>query len=203
MATAAGGQVTAAGDNMFLAEAVAVGAIVARGSTANFNVSYDDSLGANGIALADAVLAMCEADYARLRTWFGNPSVASLPFDVSIVPGSGGASHATCAATGISVNAFNGTDQELARMLVAAEVDEVLMAAAGNWNCGASPGEGLSRVLAAELHPDHGSATAQLFLTANFWLDHGRPDWITNTDPSDRHYASIGCATFVPELASL
>ena len=63
---------------------------------------------------------------------------------------------------------------------------------------GTVPGEGLSRVLAAELHLDHGCATAQLFLTANFWLDRGRPDWITNTDPSDRHSASIGCATLFP-----
>src|SRR6516165_9329324 len=34
-----------------------------RGSTANFNVYYEDALGSNGPVLADAVLATCETEY--------------------------------------------------------------------------------------------------------------------------------------------
>ncbi|MFJ2577160.1 hypothetical protein [Kitasatospora aureofaciens] len=167
---------------------------VQRGSTPHFVVSYDDSLGANGAALADAVLATCEAHYARLQHWFGGLTPNGLPFDVSIIPGSGGASHATCLATAMNCDAFDGTDAELLRMLVVAEADEVFMATAGNWDCGSSSGEGLSRVLAAECHPLL-SSTARGFLSAGYWLDNGRPDFVTQTDPTDRNYLSIGCAT--------
>ena len=42
-----------------------------RGATANFTVAYDKSLGTQGPTLADGVLANCEADYNRLRDYFG------------------------------------------------------------------------------------------------------------------------------------
>jgi hypothetical protein len=42
-----------------------------RGSTSNFTVAYDKSLGNQGPTLADGVLANCEADYNRLRDYFG------------------------------------------------------------------------------------------------------------------------------------
>jgi hypothetical protein len=51
-----------------------------QGATTNFVVFYAASLGDNGPALADAVLATCESDYARLQTWFGNIAIANLPF---------------------------------------------------------------------------------------------------------------------------
>jgi len=70
---------------------------------------------------------------------------------------------------------------------------EVFEAASGKgWKCGASPGEGLSRVLATELYP------AQLngFVSSNSWLNApGRPDFVSNSDPTDTNYVSIGCAT--------
>jgi hypothetical protein len=59
---------------------------VRRGVTAHCVVTYDQSLGANGQSLADAVLAGCEADYKRLQRWFGNISIGNLPFDVFITP---------------------------------------------------------------------------------------------------------------------
>jgi hypothetical protein len=42
-----------------------------RGSTPNFTVAYDKSLGSQGPALADGVLANCEVDYSSLRDFFG------------------------------------------------------------------------------------------------------------------------------------
>jgi hypothetical protein len=83
-------------------------------------------------------------------------------------------------------------DGDLANFLNCAEVSEVLMAAqAEGWNCGASAGEGLSRVLATELHP----ASLSLFVSAPRWLNSARPDWVTQTEGTDRDYVSIGCAT--------
>jgi hypothetical protein len=63
-------------------------------------------------------------------------------------------------------------------MLDVAEADEVMMAAQdAGWNCGASAGEGLSRVLATERYP----AELDGFASGAFWLDSNRPDWVTNT----------------------
>jgi hypothetical protein len=139
-----------------------------RGNTANFRVSYEDALGASGPVLADAVLATCEADYASLRTWFGGLTPGGLPFTVFVVTGTFGAYHASCAATELHLAAFDGTNADLVRMLMVAEADEVMMAAQNvGWDCGASHGEGLSRVLSTEIYP------AQLngFATAASWLE--------------------------------
>jgi hypothetical protein len=78
-------------------------------------------------------------------------------------------------------------------MLVVAEEVEVFSALqARGWDCGASNGEGLSRVLATELY----SASLNGFNSASTWLDTaGRPDFINNNDPTDRNYISIGCST--------
>jgi hypothetical protein len=170
---------------------------VTQGSTAHFIVSYDNSLGANGAALANAVLATCERDYETLRGYFGEITPAGLPFTINIVPGSGGAGHASCLATTISCDAFTGTNGDLVRMLVVAEADEVFMAnQAGGWDCAASNGEGLSRVLATQIYP------AQLdgFKTADSFLNSSRPDWVTNNDPTAGtgggfNAVSIGCST--------
>ena len=125
------------------AEALAaLGPYTKQGSTANFDVYYDNSLGANGQNLANAVLANCESDLFALRGWFGG--VTPGRFSVYIDPGSFGAYHANCAATEIHCAAFGGTDGALVNMLNVAEDDEVMMADQGaGWNCGASAGEGL------------------------------------------------------------
>ena len=174
-----------------LAEAlVGLGPYTLRGSTANFSVYYDNSLGTQGQNLADAVLASCEWDLFKLRGWFGE--VAAGPFTVYIDPGSFGAYHASCAATELHLAAFAGTDGALENMLNVAEVDEVMMNNQGaGWNCGASAGEGLSRVLATQRYP----ASLDGFASAASWLNSARPDWVSQTEGTDRDYVSIGCAT--------
>ncbi len=163
-----------------------------RGKTAHFVVSFDKRLGANGAKLADAVLATCERDYTALQGDFGGITPAGLPFKILIVPGNGGASHATCLATEIRCDAFTGKDSDLMRMLVVAETDEVFMAnQAAGWDCGASNGEGLSRILGAELYP----ASLDGFATGAAWLDSNRPDFVSRTDPTDINFVSTGCAT--------
>lgn len=66
-----------------------------------------------------------------------------------------------------------------------------MAAQAAGWNCGASAGEGLSRVLATELHP----ASLGRFATAAQWLNSTRPDFVSQTEGTDRDHVSIGCAT--------
>jgi hypothetical protein len=162
-----------------------------RGATANFNVFFEDALGANGPVLADAMLATCERDLAALQNTFGDLTIPGLPFSVYIVTGDFGAYHATCAATELHCAAFDGTNADLVRMLMVAEADEVCMAAQGvGWNCGFSNGEALSRVLATNAYP------AQLdgFASAASWLNSNRDDYVNQNDETDQNYVSIGCA---------
>lgn len=162
-----------------------------RNKTANFNVFYENGLGDNGPVLADGVLASCEAEYAQLQGLFGGIVPAGLPMSVYVVAGDFGAYHATCAATEMHCAAFDGSNVDLVRMLVVAEEVEVFSAAQGGWNCGASTGEGLSRVLATLLYPSQLNG----FTSAASWLDTpDRPDFVNNTDPTDQNYVSIGCA---------
>jgi hypothetical protein len=169
---------------------VKLGPYTRRGGTANFVVFFDNSLGANGQNLADAVLANCEQDFAQLRNWFGG--INAGPFAVYIDPGYSGAWHANCAATDLHCDAFYGTDSALVNFLNVSEADEVFMAVQNaGWNCSASNGEGLSRVLATERYP----AELDGFASGAYWLDSNRPDWVSNTEPTDGDYVSIGCAT--------
>jgi len=181
------------------AAAAAVGDVFTqRGVTENFVVSYAASLGDNGPTLADAVLATCEADFARLQDWFGNIPIAGLPFNVFIQSGRNGASHATCADTGLFCDAFTGTDADLVRSLVVAEADEVFMDnQAAGWNCGFNNGEALSRVLAAEIYPAELTppGTGVTFASGEAYLDSSRDDFINQNDRTDTNFPSIGCGT--------
>ncbi len=166
---------------------------ITQGSTAHFTVAYDSTLGNNGINAAKYLLQYCESDFQVLQNEFGGITPASLPFQVQLTPGNGGASHATCLATTISIGANSGSGLDFMRQLLIAEEDEVFMASFGHgWNCGASNGEGLSRVLANDLTP---GAEPANFMSAATWLDTpGRPDWVDNTENTDRDYVSIGCS---------
>jgi hypothetical protein len=170
--------------------------MVVRGNTANFVVAYDDSL-ANGPALADAVLLQCEPDLAAMSTLFGGlmPVAASLPFHVNLIPGGGGAGHPSCLATTITCFIYSGSDAIGVPKLVDAEVVEVLEATqALGFDCAASNGEALSRVMPGVLDP----SVRFRFSVGNSWLNStapSRPDWVTNTEPTDTNLVSIGCGT--------
>jgi hypothetical protein len=85
---------------------------------------------------------------------FGGLTPDNLPFRVYITPGYEGASHSSCDDTGLYCDAFDANDGVLMRYLVVAEADEVFMDSQDRgWMCGASNGEGLSRVLAADAYP--------------------------------------------------
>ena len=144
---------------------------IQQGTTTHFVVTYDSTLGAAGVLLADAVLQECEADYSAMVAVFGGAQPNPLPIVIRLDPGFGGASHATCAATELHLQVFNGNNGDFANFLDVAELSESFMAAQGMWNCGDSSGEGLSRVLATERYP------AQLngFASVPRWLNGAVP----------------------------
>ena len=147
--------------------------MIQAGQTTNFVVSYDSSLG-NGLAIAQSVLVSCEPDLATLSTLFGGimPPAASLPFQIMLVPGGGGASHPGCASTAISVYCNVNTDPVGVPAIVVAEEAEVFMAVQNlGVNCGYSNGEALSRVMATVLYPTR----RWLFSVGNGWLNSANP----------------------------
>lgn len=157
------------------------------GNTKRFALYYDPTVTA-GPSLCAALSLTCEADLSALETKFA--TTAPSAFSLYVDTGTFGAYHNTCADTGLHLAAFDGTNQDLVRMLMVAEADEVMMATQGKgWNCGDSAGEALSRVLSTDAYP------AQLgeFASAPTWLQGSRGDWITQSDPTDQNYESIGC----------
>jgi len=167
--------------------------ITQAGNTTHFDVSYLTSLGKKGADLADAILQNCERDYATLEQVFGGLTPEGLPFIVQITSDNTGASHSSCMGTDISVGGKSGSNVDFIRSLLVAEADEVFMANFGHgWNCGASNGEGLSRVLANDIYkgvepPD--------FISSDVWLNlNPRPNFVDHTEPTDTDYNSIGCS---------
>lgn len=165
--------------------------------TPHFKVSVDPGLGHVGTQIASSLLQMCEHDYATLQGFFGGITPAALPFQLIVTAGADGASHASCQSTTLSIGARSGPVGFM-RSLVIAEEDEVFQANFGHgWDCGASNGEGLSRVLANDMVP---GVEPQGFVSPPVWLDGPsdagvlREDWVSQTDATDVNYFSIGCS---------
>ncbi|MCU7756878.1 hypothetical protein N7988_28025 (plasmid) [Bacillus cereus] len=163
------------------------------GDTENFHVYYNPELGSNGITLSDGVLSVCERDYNTIVSFFGGLSAG--PFNIIISPGIQGAYHHSCSGTDIycGVKTTPHLDIDFTRLVAVAEIVEVFSAVQNRgWDCGASNGEGLSRVLAAEIYP---KALTGGLVTAPIWLDESdRPNYIDNNDPTDTNPISNGCS---------
>jgi len=164
------------------------------GSTPHFRVYYQPALGSAGAEVAEGVLAACESDFTKLRAWFGGIVPSSFPFNVIIakLPG-GGAYHYGCAGVDIycDVRLTPSVDPLFTEFLNIGEIVEVFGAAFGaGWGCKRSKGEGLSRVLAAQLYPSEVGEYA----TAHYWLDGARPDFVNATATTDTNPVANGCA---------
>jgi hypothetical protein len=163
------------------------------GNTDHFDVSYLTSLGRRGADLASAILQNCERDYDTLSRIFDGLTPEGLPFIVQITSDSTGASHSSCMGTDISVGGESAANVDFIRSLLVAEADEVFMVNFGHgWDCGASNGEGLSRVLANDIYKGVEPAD---FISSNVWLNlDPRPNYVDRTEPTDTDYNSIGCS---------
>ncbi len=170
-----------------------------RGQSAFFQVYYDDALGsATGAALADGVLAQCDADYEAIYEIFGSvmPPLPMTCIVSTFGDAMGGGYHYSCLdnvlyVTGQALAPPNTPDVATALAVLVAEEVEVFSAAQGlGWNCGDTNGEGLSRVLAEELY----SGVLDYFHTADAWLDSSRPDYVSNGVGNDTDPFSNGCS---------
>lgn len=172
------------------------------GVVGNITVSYDSSLGAEGLALAQQLLSSVSGPYNDMQTFFG---ITGGAVQVVIAPlsgnndGSGGAYHYGCDFTTGGVlyldatfasTTVNPLDLEVG--LYVAELSESFMGPqGGGWVCGSSNGEGLSRFCAEQETP---AGTLDAFITGPSWAQAGFPDWVTNTESTDQDAVSTGCA---------
>lgn len=167
--------------------------VTLEGKTQHFQVYYQTGF-LSGPAIADGVLATNEGDLHTLEGFFGGLALPTLPMNIIVAPGIGGAYHYGCGAVDLYCDGDTSANPDVdhTRLLIVAEEVEVFEDAQGKgWDCGASNGEGLSRVLATELYP----AELDGFATAASWLDFpDRPDWVGRTNPTDTNAVSNGCA---------
>ena len=161
-----------------------------RGQTPNFSVHVDPRLGPDGKRDADDVLARCEADYAAVSSYFSGLSAG--PFSVVLFSNPNGAYHLTCSAIDLFCDArVSPADGTYSEFLTVAEFVEVFEAIQSRgWDCGMSNGEGLSRVLATDAHPN----ALQGFATAANWLDSSRSDYVDRNSPTDTDSVANGCS---------
>ncbi|HEV2487950.1 MAG TPA: hypothetical protein VGT08_20690 [Terracidiphilus sp.] len=172
------------------------------GVVGNITVSYDPSLGSQGLTLATHMLGVVSGPYQQMQSNF---ATAGSAITVVVAPlsgkndGSGGAYHYGCdfKSGGVlyldatfAVTTGNPLDLEVA--LYIAELSECFMGAQNKgWGCGYSNGEGLSRYLAENCSP---GVIPSWGITGPSWASAGFPDWVSKTEQTDGDYASTGCA---------
>lgn len=175
------------------------------GETAHFFIRYDQTIGAHAAARAQAVLATCESDLAKVAYYLpysmgggGDPYISDHRIVVQVVDlidNRGGANNSHTGSVHpfhtIKIGAINSSGGEIsddfARFLFIAELAEVLMLAYG-WNPGVSSGEALSRVMAEQLYP------AQASTVVNAWFSDParRYTYIVQDEFSDKNFVTFG-----------
>src|ERR1700735_5164309 len=161
------------------------------GATAHFNIWVQPALGGSGTAAGAALLARCEADYARLRLQFGGLDLAVTPVNVILADLGGlGAYHLGGAGADLYCGLRSQAPAHAASFAFASQLAELFQSAQqAGWTCERSAGESLSRALAASLYPGR----LRRFATAHQWLDSARPDFVNVSAPSDTNPVATGC----------
>jgi hypothetical protein len=177
------------------------GAVSVALSSGHINVSYLPGVGQFGPHIAAICHQNAEEDREALARLFD----IELPdFNIIVAPlshfldGSGGAFHRTCKSGEIYCDAVVTPRLQplVTCALAVAEMVEVCEAVQGaGWDCGATNGEGLSRVLATALrYPTYKGILDNQFAVAHHWLDSFRPDYVNGTIHNDTEPLSNGCA---------
>ena len=167
-------------------------ALLVAGSTTNFYVRYQDTDGPLALAVAQAVLAQCESDLAKLTALIPWKGTFAPVVDVQILNDAQGPGFGAGDNNGfipgeqsrIRINPFSApgvriTD-DYAGFVFSAEAAELLMGSFG-WDAGSSQGEALSRVMAETLHP----ASTAVWIDLWMRFPSPRPDYISQNAPHD------------------
>jgi len=172
------------------------------GSTQEFLVTFASETDLDALARAQAILETCESDLDQLQVWFKTDFRAGSPNGIWV--------HVDSIGGGASNNGYDSSQSprifvldtaqpavrdEFARFLFVAELAEVLMDFTGyGWNRSFSSGEGLSIVMATELHGS-GYYVSNKGPRIQNWLNASpRPNWVSVTEQSDKDFVSFSCA---------
>ncbi|HEY2527210.1 MAG TPA: hypothetical protein VGJ20_04545 [Xanthobacteraceae bacterium] len=172
------------------------------GSTPEFLVTFASETDLDALARAQAIVESCESDLDQLQVWFNTDFRAGSPHGIWV--------HVDSIGGGASNNGYTSDQSprifvldtaqpairdEYARFLFVAELAEILMDFTGyGWNRGFSSGEGLSIVMATELHGPGYYGSNQGPRIQNWLNANPRPDWVSATEQTDRDFVSFGCA---------
>jgi len=173
--------------------------------TANFRIFYEATL-PNGLANAIQFSKTVENDFWHLTNWFGGTTAfgpgnrVNVRFIYEGISGSDNYGYSSDGSTILNLNgapSANPVDQVI-RMHFVAEFSEVLMSynnqrGPTTWEASKSHGEGLSQFCAYMMAP----AGYNAFYGPGFentWLKSTHPDWVSNTENTDKIPLSYGCA---------
>lgn len=181
------------------------------GKTTNFSINYQTEL-SDALGRAKALKATCDADFERLRHWFGIKDGFGPSNRVKLIIdradyGSNSGYH-TDGSSSILINAFDGSGSvyvdDAVRAIFVGEMTEILMSynimvpgRSPSWQPLCSDGEGLSRVAAAIFYSDAYYSilvSDEVGPPVNKWLLGSRTDWISKRKLSDVDVESYGCS---------
>ena len=171
-------------------------ALINAGETTHFTINYDGTVGAPALAVANAVLATCEADLLKLSEFLpfargaGRDPFLDPKIEVRILNDQvNGPGFNTAANFGfnigqqclIIINPFSANavriSDDSAGFLFVLEMSELLMGFYG-WDAGTSQGEALSHVSGDITHPASANNVVDQWLS---W-PRPRPDWISRNE---------------------
>ncbi len=180
--------------------------------TTNFILQYDDSL-EDSEKRAAALALVVESEFTALTQWFGITDGFGAGHKISVklqMPSVAGAlgDNGGYDAAYIEIFPQGGTPDDTGTLIVqhvfVAEFVEILMDkrdGGATWNPGYSNGEGLSQFCADLRFPDNDVRVNAWLETwsvdpgdPNWTMAPPRPDWISNTEKTDRNIVSFGCA---------
>ena len=165
--------------------------LVGSSPSGRLTVYVDPSLGQPGLQNAQDLVNDGDRVFDANNAIFGPPGgpVSVIVFALGgATDGTGGADHMGCdyvSGAAIEVCASFGSSARVSA-LFEAELSECSM---GGNLCGVSTGEGLSRWCAAAISNNALSD----FATAPTWAQDGMPNYVDQTDPTDRSADSTGC----------
>jgi hypothetical protein len=164
------------------------------GNTAHVTILSAVPLGNNGWMIGEGMLRHVEDDFLHIEKLFGVPLPAMNIVLAPLSPnsnGTGGAYHYGCGVVDLYCDVqFNPNNIWTSLALFVAEAVEVASATQNlGWDCGATNGEAISRVIAERIHP----VVLDGYSTASSWLNSSRPNWIDQNENTDQDDVSNGC----------
>lgn len=164
------------------------------GSSENFDVFYDGTLGERGRVISTSVLQRLERDLTSIGRYFEGITLPRFNIVLGRLPEDERAYHYGSNGTDLfcDVSTTPKLSPRYSSFLAVALLVEVFASyQEKGWDSGTHSGEALSRVIAASIYPGQIPG----FATGGAWLDTDRKDYVNRTIHTDRDPVATGCGT--------